>query len=117
MDRLCLECEDLLRGRADKKFCDDHCRSNYNYKQKSQEHAAFNKINQILRRNRNILKRNNPFGKTKVKRDNLLMAGFDFRFHTHTRQTQQGDIYCFCYDFGYLRLHNGEVLLVKQDGK
>jgi hypothetical protein len=30
----CLACNKTLRGRADKKFCDDYCRSNYNNLQK-----------------------------------------------------------------------------------
>ena len=29
-EKRCLECGDVIKGRADKKFCDDQCRSNYN---------------------------------------------------------------------------------------
>ncbi|MFA6947300.1 MAG: DUF2116 family Zn-ribbon domain-containing protein, partial [Pedobacter sp.] len=30
MERECLDCGAALRGRTDKKFCDDQCRSNFN---------------------------------------------------------------------------------------
>ena len=29
-NKKCLSCGKLLKGRVDKKFCDDYCRNNYN---------------------------------------------------------------------------------------
>ena len=54
-DRVCRECGDVLQGRADKKFCDDQCRSNYNNKANNNDIAEVRSINSILRRNRRIL--------------------------------------------------------------
>ena len=117
MDRLCLECNNLLKGRTDKKFCDDQCRSNHNYRLKAQDQGVVNTVNQILKRNRKILQAKVPGRKIRVKRDELLINGFDFHFHTHTYQNRQGEIYFFCYEYGYLMLSGGDILLVKQEGK
>ena len=115
MDRLCLDCEAVLRGRADKKFCDDQCRSNYNNKLKLRDHGLVKKINQILTINRKLLREENPSGKAKVKREKLAKKGFDFDYHTHHYTTNTGNAYVFCYEYGYLLLENDEVLLVKKE--
>ncbi len=115
MDRFCLECATLLKGRADKKFCDDQCRSNYNHRLKVNDHGFVNLVNNILKKNREILKIKNPSTKIKVKRDTLLSKGFDFNFYTSTYTTKKGNIYFFCYEYGYITLENEEFLLVKRE--
>ncbi|RYF12576.1 MAG: DUF2116 family Zn-ribbon domain-containing protein, partial [Flavobacteriales bacterium] len=37
MNRFCLDCNTEIKGRADKKFCDDQCRNNYNNRRKSED--------------------------------------------------------------------------------
>jgi len=114
MNRLCLDCGTALKGRSDKKFCDDQCRSNYNNQLKSNDESFLKQINQVLRKNRIILSRHNPQGKTKIKREVLLSKGFNFEYHTHTYTTWNGKIYFFCYEYGYLSLNTNELLLVKR---
>jgi hypothetical protein len=115
MERLCMDCGTALKGRSDKKFCDDLCRSNYNNRLKSEDNSFLKQVNSILKRNRNVLEKLNPDGKTKVTRDKLLKAGFNFSYFTHTYQTQKGTLYHFCYEYGYLVLSKDEVLLVKRE--
>ena len=117
MERFCLDCNDVLKGRADKKFCDDQCRSNYNNRLKADDLSFLKEVNQILKKNRSILKAKNPEGKTKIKKEALIRKGFDFNFHTHTYATQKGNTYIFCYEYGYLLLDHEEVLLVKREEK
>lgn len=115
MERLCLDCNAILNGRADKKFCDDQCRTNYNNKIRTEDHSYLNEVNRILRKNRDILKNKNPEGKVKLKRDQLIRKGFNFNYHTHTYTTQKGTTYIFCYEYGYLPLDNDEILLIKRE--
>ena len=115
MERLCLDCNTLVKGRADKKFCDDQCRSNYNNRLQVENRSFLKQVNHILKKNREILKAQNPTGKVKIKMAQLAQKGFDFNFHTHTYTTQKGQTYVFCYEYGYLTLDNDELLLVKRE--
>jgi hypothetical protein len=115
MDRVCLDCGELVKGRSDKKFCDDQCRSNYNNRLKAEDNSYMRQVNGILKKNHGILQKLNPDGKQKVYREKLLKQGFDFNFHTHIYQTQKGGTYHFCYEQGYLILNEQEVLLVKRE--
>lgn len=113
MERICLDCSETIKGRADKKFCDDQCRSNYNNRKKTED-DFLKEVNSILRKNRNILHQLNPSGKVKVNRERLLKKGFSFAYFTHIYQTQTGNNYRFCYEHGYLKLDNDDFLLVKR---
>ena len=46
--RRCLECNEEIIGRSDKKFCDDQCRNAYNNKKGSEKIMIVKKINKIL---------------------------------------------------------------------
>jgi len=116
MERRCLDCGAQLAGRADKKFCDDACRSNYNNRRNSAESGYLRKVNSILKRNRRILETLNPEGKTKVKWRVLVHNGFNFNYITDMYETSKGVQYRFCYEYGYLLLDDDEVLLVKRKG-
>jgi hypothetical protein len=110
--RKCLECADEFIGRIDKKYCSDNCRSSYNNKINSDLSQFARKVNGILRRNRRILSELNPYGKTKVHREELMEQGFKFRYFTNQHQTKSGNVYHFCYDYGYLQLPNDYYRLV-----
>lgn len=116
--RVCLECGETLQGRADKKFCDDQCRSNYNNKVNNSNVAEVRSINSILRRNRRILGSliSNDC-KVKIPKGSLQEKGFNFRYYTHTYTTQKGNIYKLCYDYAYLPLENDLVMVVKWGSK
>lgn len=114
MERLCLDCELPLKGRADQKFCGQHCRNNYNNGHKDPQQDPLKVINKILRKNREILKKLNPDGKTKISRQQLLATGFRLNYFTHQYQNKKGNTYHFCYEYGYLSLDNEEYLLVTE---
>lgn len=113
----CLECNEPIMGRIDKKFCNDLCRNAYNNKLNSDSTNLVRNINNVLRRNRRILEELNPENKTKIHRDKLLEKGFDFKYFTHLLKTLKGSTYYFCYEYGYLPLENNWYFLVKQDNR
>jgi len=117
MERKCLDCGSPLRGRADKKFCDDQCRSNYNNHKRAGYSSAFRPVNAILRKNHSVLMRLCGSNKTRLEKDELLRCGFDFNYHTHLYHTQNGNTYHFCYDYGYLKLENEMFMIVWQRDK
>ncbi|GHE68929.1 MULTISPECIES: hypothetical protein [Roseivirga] len=113
-ERKCLECGEVLRGRADKKFCDDACRNAYNNKLNSDANNYMRNVHYLLRRNRRILEELNPEGTSKIARSRLIEKGFDFDYHTSTYTTRAGATYYFCYEYGYLPLEGDQLALVKK---
>jgi predicted nucleic acid-binding Zn ribbon protein len=108
----CTECGSAFKGRADKKFCTDQCRTSYNNKQKSLENHYIKDVNSILKRNRKILLDFNPDGKSRVSKEKLRSKGFDFNYFTSTYKTKEGSLYFFCYEQGYLPIEKDYCLLV-----
>ncbi|RYG21667.1 MAG: hypothetical protein EOO07_02015 [Chitinophagaceae bacterium] len=116
MERFCLECNSLVQGRADKKFCDDHCRSSFNHRIKVEDLGFVNSVNQILKKNRTILKNQHASTASSVKREQLLIKGFDFNHYTYSYMAKDGGTYFFCYEYGYLLRGNGELIFAKREG-
>lgn len=114
MKRNCLRCGHLIRGRSDKKFCDDQCRAAYHQTNEKGVESLIRKTNYRLRKNRRILKELNPNGKVKCHRNTLRDKGFDFKTFTSTFQNRDGKVYFFCYEYGYLPLERDYYFLVKQ---
>jgi hypothetical protein len=114
--RSCLQCGTGLRGRIDKKFCDDQCRASYNNRLKS-DTTFMRTINSIIRKNRKILEELIPpeEGKTKASRRRLEDKGFNFSYHTHMYTTKTGATYTFCYEFGFLSLEPDSYMLIKRN--
>ncbi|RKO71446.1 hypothetical protein D7322_11860 [Sphingobacterium puteale] len=117
MEKVCLECGKNIRGRSDKRFCDDSCRNAYNNKLNSDQTNLIRNVNNILRKNRRILAdvlEGEEKGMTKVQGEKLKRLGFDFKFHTHTFANNKGQTYKFIYEMGYLMLENDWVLIVQK---
>ncbi|MXV52691.1 hypothetical protein GS399_17090 [Pedobacter sp. HMF7647] len=115
MEKLCLDCSMPVKGRSDKKFCDDQCRTSYNNRLKQEDHRLIKVVNQILKKNRSIMEQLNPEGKSKAGKEKMINMGFDFNYFTSIYETQKGSRYFFCYEYGYLLLENNAVLLVKKE--
>lgn len=113
---LCLACGKPVKGRTDKKFCDDYCRNGYNNQLKSKTTNLMRNINHALGKNRRVLENLLPKNEelTKVHQDKLIENGFHFKYFTHTYTNKKGNIYFFCYDLGYLPLDNDWYLIVKR---
>ena len=111
-DQMCPECGTSFKGRIDKKFCSDQCRTAFNNRLKSIEHSYIKEVNSVLKKNRRILLHFNPDGKSKVSREALRAKGFNFSYFTSTYTTRDGAQYYYCYDQGYLPLEKDQCLLV-----
>lgn len=114
--KACLTCGKTVRGRADKKFCDDACRNTFNNQVKADTNNYVRNINHALGKNRRILNELLPdtdeMAKTSMSK--LLHAGFQFRYLTHTYTNKKGNTYFFCYDYGYLPLEKDWYLIVRR---
>jgi hypothetical protein len=113
-ERACLTCGRPIKGRSDKKFCDDYCRSVFNNKLNSEANPCVKNVNNILRKNRRILSELIPDETARTTRERLMEKGFNFQYVTNTYTNKRGTQYYFCYEFGYLPLDNGWYFLVKR---
>jgi hypothetical protein len=113
-DRKCLECGDLLHGRADKKFCGDQCRNAYNNKQLGETNNTIRRVNRILKKNQSLLAQMNFTGKTTISRNELVKNEFHFGYFTSQHTTRRGRVYYFCYDQGYSLTVGDKVLLMQK---
>lgn len=115
--RDCKECGKILKGRLDKKFCDDYCRNAYNNKLNSEQNNCIRNINNILRKNRRLLSAGIDPGtiKSKCSRKALADSGFQFQYYTHQFINGKGQSYFFCYEYGYLALDEEWLLIIKRE--
>ena len=102
--RKCKRCGEVLHGRLDQKFCRDSCKSAYHYEQSlEKEETMFRKIDRQIKTNRRILKEYNKAGKATVRKQLLLRTGFDPKYFTHYWKSKGGNLYFFCYEFGFMQ--------------
>ena len=113
-NRVCENCEDVITGRSDKRFCSDYCRNTKHNQLNRDSSNYIRKVNNILRRNRRILERFNPNGKAKVMGTALMEEGFNFAYYTNVYETKKGSRYYFCYDQGYLKIDDQLYALVER---
>jgi hypothetical protein len=114
-----VECKRILKGRADKKFCDQKCKNtHYNEFRRSRQPVHFRQINQILIHNREVLKelfeRYPMKNLTKIQ---LAKEGFMIGYFTHKMIDGDEDVSYFCYDYGYRSISDDCFQLMKVNEK
>lgn len=107
----CLECNEEVEGRTDKIFCSPYCKSIYHHKKNmGKEKNFYLKVDKQLKLNRQLLNHFNKAGKAVVRKEELLKVGFNPKYFTHYWKNQKGDVYLFCYEYGFLEKKEGENL-------
>ena len=92
----------IITGRSDKKYCSNHCKSAAQYEARKRNEPTHHLIDRQLKKNRKILKAHNKSGTTSLRKKILTDQGFDPNFFTHYWRNKKGQIYLFCYEFGFL---------------
>jgi predicted nucleic acid-binding Zn ribbon protein len=106
----CLNCGVEIEGRIDKKFCNNYCKTNFHYRNRKQKDATlYELIDQQLKHNRNLLKHFSVAGKAVIRKIELHKKGFSPKYFTHYWKNQKGDVYLFCYEFGFLAKNENGV--------
>lgn len=106
--KLCIECKQPLKGRADKRFCDDICRNSYNNRRNSETNNYMRLVNNTLRKNRKILEEVYSGKPTLVDRWQLLERGYSFNFCTGMEWKKRGMLF-WCYEFCIVVINEDKV--------
>lgn len=107
----CLQCNNPLRGRSDKKFCNDYCRNSFNNKQSPSNTQYMRQVNAILRKNRTVLQSLlSDKMEITVTRHTLLAAGFHFSYITQIEAIAVGTKK-YCYDFCYVVVNEDAIVI------
>ncbi len=111
--KLCLCCAHPVRGRSDKKFCSDYCRSSY-HNQKLRRHTRHMRtVDRILRRNHAILAGLVQQGLRAVSMVQLTELGYQMAYCTSIHRSPDGAIYRHCYEFA-LEAENQDVVFIRK---
>lgn len=116
MDKKCLDCGEIIRGRTDKKFCSDQCRNNYNNRLNRDSNNYVRNVHGLLRKNRRILSDLYAEGKIKVHKDALFALGYNFTFFTHVIENSSKGNSHYCFEFGYRDIGN-DFLEISQNSQ
>ena len=111
----CLYCNEEIKGRSDKKFCDPGCKSAYHNQKPKSDEVYIREINKQLRKNRSAMRTACPLGKATVRKIFLKSLGMNFKYYTHTWESSKGIVYYFCYDYGYTHAFEPEKVLIIQE--
>jgi len=114
---VCLYCATELKGRSDKKYCDDTCRARHHNKTRRKSEQMITAVNKQARKNRRILKTLSPQGKATIRKSVLDEMGFDFYLFTSLYKSKK-QLYYLIYDFGFSPIidHNGieKIVIIKR---
>ena len=99
--RICPICGGDIKGRQDKKYCSAKCKNSATYDRRLMNEQFFLQVDKQLKTNRKVLKQYNQSGFTTLRKQELLKKGFDPNFFTHYWKNGKGEVYFFCYDFGF----------------
>ena len=116
--QFCLHCNHNIRGRTDKKFCNDNCRNAYHNKNNHTENILIRHIKAILVRNRKILSETiGDKSVCTVNRSLLISKGFQFEFMTQMHSNKQGSFTYFCYDYRYKIANDSSIQILNPNKK
>ena len=109
MERRCLRCGKPLKGRSDKKFCNDDCRTDYHNDRRRAREKELRAVNRILSNNWKILSAQLREGHRDVPAGDLSARNFNFDIYTASRLLFPGRRIYWCYNCSYRISRTGIV--------
>jgi len=116
MKRTCFECQSLIIGRTDKKFCSIDCKSSYHNNRNRVANSSIRRVNNTLRKNRRILKQCIDKNRTSVHRHKLIAVGFSFEYFTGQCQWNRKTL-CQIYEYAYVFENDENISIYKVSEK
>lgn len=117
MERKCLRCGAPLKGRMDKKFCSDECRTDYHNDLRRLREKGLREVNGILSHNWRLLSSQLRDGRDRVSMAELASHDFNFDIYTTSRKVFPGRRIYACYNLAYRISPTGYVHIFRIFGK
>ncbi len=125
MDKLqqkCIKCGLSFKGRLDKKFCTEQCKSDFNNRKawkrrrkRKRKEEITGSIHKILWRNRKILLKLLDEGTTEILESDLEDLGFRINFITHFEVREEGVNNLNVYDIGCYSDKKGKMIIYSNE--
>ena len=114
--KTCLHCNKTIKGRTDKKFCDDYCRNIFNNQLKSSTNNLVRNTNNILGKNRRIIESffEEESIYIKIKKEILINSGFLFSYNTKCKKLAKGSCIYYCYEYAFLPISEDYCILIRE---
>lgn len=117
-DSQCAHCGQNLKGRTDKRFCNDTCRNTYNRKQRQEKHVPFpeqaKEIIDIIKQNYQLIAHKNGTDRDVfyfAELKGFIDKGFDPSYFTNIHIAEDGQKWCCIFDWCF-RL-DGDLVAIK----
>lgn len=107
--KYCPTCQNAVTGRSDKIYCSATCKNAATYERLTSKEQFYLKVDCQLKTNRRILKKYNKSGFTTLRQQALIDDGFNPKFFTHYWKNNKGEVYLFCYEFGFLAIQQHHI--------
>lgn len=113
--RTCEQCNKILTGRTDKRFCSTNCKNQLNNTLRKNTKSITQEVDSYLHRNREILALLiGNTTKTVIDRILLVRAGFRFDYMTGIYFNREHKMYRIVYDHAWMDFSDMKVLIVKK---
>lgn len=106
----CIHCSEECKGRSDKKFCSDDCRSAYHNKQRTQISDYGKNILRQLKINRSVLLNMSKKSQYSLDMVSLHRMGFNEEYFTSKYKQDSSEVY-ECIDISYIQNHDSITIL------
>ena len=112
MKPTCTECGAPLRGRTDKKFCGDMCRTSHHNKKMQQKNKLIKNTISILTKNREVLNSISEKGDIFISIEVVNNKGFRKEYFTHHRTLENTGNYKCCFEFGIKEIDSNKIEVI-----
>lgn len=111
----CLNCEEELFGRIDKKFCDSYCKSQYHNERSLKNSSIVKEVNKsILNLYKYFLKQLGNQAEVEISSLALREISSSLKWMTHIDTCKQSNHKYICiYDLCLIRLENGNYKIIR----
>lgn len=109
----CAFCQKPVRGRSDKRFCNDQCRNSLNSLKNAPANATIRSITNVLKKNRRVLEQLSGSGNTApIPKREMVNRGFQLEYCTQYIPQASGNPVICCFDFAYQVTANGKCRII-----